>query len=388
MKATIIGAGIAGLTAALALRHHGVVSTLVEQAPAFGDVGAGIQISSNGMFVLKALGLAPQIEAMGVRASGVELLDANTARKVAYVDLDRYSGGLSHYMLHRADLIAALAVACHENGISCQFGLNVTPQSDIMEDSEALTHSPEPSHVLIGADGFNSVVRDKVAHSSLPEYTGYVAWRAIVPAVVPHFDGARIYMGANKHVVTYPLRQGRLINMVFVEKRASWAKSSWSSVGEKATLCSVFEEFGGDIPTLLTEIDRVHEWGLFRRPVPDLWYKKNTVLVGDAAHSTLPFMAQGANLAIEDAFVLARALGSASSPANAFAQYQALRQARVKKILTEAEKNVWKYHLSQPALRYGLHLGMSLLGQFLPAQLVRRLDWIYHYDVTQVPSDH
>ena len=99
-------------------------------------------------------------------------------------------------------------------------------------------------------------------------------------------------------------------------------------------------------------------------------------------------MAQGANLAIEDAFVLARALGSASSPANAFAQYQALRQARVKKILTEAEKNVWKYHLSLPALRYGLHLGMSLLGQFLPAQLVRRLDWIYHYDVTQVPSDH
>ena len=141
MKATIIGAGIAGLTAALALRHHGVVSTLVEQAPAFGDVGAGIQISSNGMFVLKALGLAPQIEAMGVRARGVELLDANTARKVAYVDLDRYSGGLSHYMLHRADLIAALAVACHENGISFQFGLNVTPQSDIMEDSEALTHS-------------------------------------------------------------------------------------------------------------------------------------------------------------------------------------------------------------------------------------------------------
>ena len=383
--AVVVGAGIGGLAAALALSQRNINVCVIEQADKLRDVGAGVQISANGFRVLTALGIgsACSISALQVRA--IELIDHKSAKTVCALDLEKYNKGLVHLMMHRADLINILFKACVDAGVSFLFGERVMsvlndPKPEIVTASDR--YCPE---VVICADGVHSVGRKSLLGQVAPYFTGHVAWRALVPNTNDHPDVARIYMGPKKHVVTYPIRDRSVLNLVLIEERDSWAKESWSEQGDSNALRHSFCEFNLGTDDLLSHVQAPYLWGLFRHPVAQKWHAGGVVLLGDAAHPTLPFMAQGANLALEDAWVLARCLSKTSAQETCLQTYQDMRKKRVERIIAVAEGNAWKYHLTFPPLRWAAHRTMWAMSAVMPGRMVGQFDWIYRYDVTAEP---
>lgn len=383
---TIAGGGIAGLATAIGLRRHGASVTVLEQAEAIKEVGAGLQVSPNGARVLRALGLGTGLKAIGVPAQAVELRDYRRPGVVARINL-RYAGPeSSYYFVHRADLIDLLADAARSSGVRVRL-LNrlesvETAPSLSMKLQGGTSYTPD---VLIGADGVRSVVRQAIEPRAEPFFTGQTAWRAIVPNITGQAAVARVYMGPHRHVVVYPLRKGKELNIVAVQEQADWTADSWSQKDDPANLRDAFADFGADVRSLLGQVKEVHKWGLFRHPVANRWHDGNAVLVGDAAHPTLPFLAQGGSMALEDAYALTTALARHEDIAKAFSTYQLVREDRVRRVIEAANGNAWKYHLSSQPLRFGAHLGMGLLSRVAPQKLVAAYDWLYGYDVTKDP---
>lgn len=383
MEIGIVGGGIGGLTAALALAQRGAQVTVLEQAEAINEVGAGLQISPNGMCVLRALGLGTEIADRAVQAQAVELRDYKSADLVTRLDLSLLAEDQLYYFVHRADLIDVLAKSCRDAGVSIrllQKACGVTP-GDRPQVSLA-QHANLHADLIIAADGLHSVARKALNGSSAPFFTQQVAWRTTVPNTVNHPSAARVHMGPKRHVVSYPLREGKLVNLVAVQERHEWAEEGWAFKDDPANMQQVFADFGGDVPKLMAGATSVGLWGLFRHPVAKHWVGENVALLGDAAHPTLPFMAQGAVMAIEDAWVLADSLARCDSTEAGLAMYQSRRFDRVSKVVETANGNAKKYHLSNPLLRTVAHSGMRALGKVVPSKMMGQFDWIYRHDVT------
>jgi salicylate hydroxylase len=207
-----------------------------------------------------------------------------------------------------------------------------------------------------------------------------VAWRALVPGAGEPAE-AQVFMGPGRHLVAYPLRGGALVNLVAVEERAAWAAEGWHHAGEPGEMRRAFAGFGGPVPGWLAEVEACALWGLFRHPVASRWHGPGAVLLGDAAHPTLPFLAQGACMALEDAWVLAESLEREGSEAAALASYQAARRDRVVRIVNAATANARNYHLRGPA-RAVAHAGLRAIGGVAPGAMLARFDWLYGHDVT------
>ncbi|GFE50089.1 monooxygenase [Roseobacter cerasinus] len=376
-SAVIVGAGIGGLACATALARRGVAVTVFERAPAIRDVGAGLQISPNGLAVLRALGLEAVLDAQGaVQATSVVLSDYKAGREVARLDLTRL-GDQRYLFVHRHDLVTVLAQAAKAAGVTLRLGQAVA--SVVPGDAPHILlgdGAQAQADVAICADGLHSVGRQVVSPGAEARFTGQVAWRATVPAQGA-LAQARVSMGPGRHVVSYPLRGGSMMNLVAVQERDSWAEEGWHHEDDPAHLRAAFADFGGPVAELLSELKQVSLWGLFRHPVAECWMRDNVALLGDAAHPTLPFLAQGANLALEDAWVLAECL-VAGEPE----RYQALRRDRAGKVIDAASGNAWKYHLRPGVVRTFAHLGLSLGSRVAPGMMMRQFDWIYRHDVT------
>jgi salicylate hydroxylase len=232
--------------------------------------------------------------------------------------------------------------------------------------------------LVVCADGLHSIGRQAIDGPSEARFTGQVAWRAMVPA-----EGidpvATVSMGPGRHVVSYPLRGGRLLNLVAVEERETWAEEGWHHQADPDRLRHSFSDFGGAVGEALRRVETVHLWGLFRHPVADTWQKGNAVLLGDAAHPTLPFMAQGANMALEDALVLADVIAQGEP----LVGYQERRKGRTRRIVEAASRNAWKYHLRQGPIRWAAHRALGLGSALAPDLMLRQFDWLYRYDVTR-----
>lgn len=384
---TVAGGGIAGLAVSLGLARQQACVTVLEQAEAIKEVGAGLQISPNGLKVLDALGVGDAIRASGIEAQAVELRDYRRPGVIAEVKLRRGGGETGYYFVHRADLINILASAAREAGVKVRLLQKVDSVTLDAALNMKMRCGPEfQPEVLIGADGVRSVVRPAINGSEAPFFTGQVAWRAIVPNVIGQGPVARVYMGPKRHMVVYPLRDGSMLNVVAVKERAQWAAEGWTQPDDPSNLRASFHDFGNDVQQLLAQISDVNVWGLFRHPVAEKWHTGAAVLVGDAAHPTLPFLAQGANMALEDAYALTAALGKEGSVADAFAIYQSVRRNRAAKVIEAANGNAWKYHLSSAPLRIGAHVGMGLISRLAPQKLVGSFDWLYGYDITQEPA--
>lgn len=382
-EVTVAGAGIAGLAVALALAQRGARVRVLEQAAELRAFGAGLQIGPNGAAVLRALGFGPAVEAAGRAAAAVELRDGASDRLVLRMALD---GAGPWILIHRGALVERLAEAARAAGVAIGTGRRLAavdldgPRARLHLVDAAGGMIEEDAGLLIGADGVHSRVREAVDGVSAPWFTGQVAWRALVPAEPEAASVAEVRMGPGRHLVSYPMGGG-LRNIVAIEERGAWVEENWAQPDDPAHLRAAFAGFGGPVPGWLAQVEEVHLWGLFRHPVAVVWHRGAGVLAGDAAHATLPFLAQGANMALEDAWVLAAALDRAPQ-AQALAAYQAARVARAARIVAAADANARNYHLRGP-LRALAHGALRLAGAIAPRAPLARFDWLYRHDVTR-----
>ncbi|AXI48899.1 monooxygenase [Sulfitobacter sp. SK012] len=382
-NAIVIGAGVAGLATATALARQGIAVTVLEQADAIREIGAGLQISPNGLAVLRALGLTRVLAAYHpVTAQAVVLraFDQPDSGPVARLDLSRYSAEHRYLFVHRADLIACLQNAARQANVSFEMNAHV---ARVIPGAMPTLHmddgSTRKAELIVGADGIRSVARGVLNGADAATFSGQVAWRAVVPNSVDHPDVAQVTMGPGRHLVSYPLRGGKLVNLVAVEECKEWAAEGWMQADEPENLRAAFADFGGMPAKMLNAVRDVTLWGLHHHPVAQQWTAQGVALVGDAAHPTLPFLAQGANMALEDAWVLADCI-TKGLPLEI---YQSRRHKRVTRVIRTAKGNARRYHLRPGPVRWAAHTGLRLGSTFAPGVMLGAFDWLYKTDVTK-----
>lgn len=375
-KFAIVGAGIGGLAAAIALRKHGADVIVLEQAPEIAEIGAGLQISENGMIVLRALGVVSDAAEAGQKSHGTVVRDYKNGRFICRIP--QPSAGATYYY-HRADLIDRLLRTARAEGVEIRLNSRVEGVQETGEEVEVQLSESQTlgADCLIAADGGRSVIRPVLNGEEILGFTNQVAWRATIPWD-RHLKEpkAHLTMGPGRHVVTYPLRDQSLLNIVAIEERSDWQDEGWRIQGDPDDLRARFSDFGGKVREVLQQVDETYLWALFLRPVARKWQSRRIALLGDAAHPTLPFMAQGACLALEDACVLARSFGH-DSVAGSLDAYASARSSRSRHVVEAASANARNFHLRGP-MRLAAQMALTALGP----RLGRRYEWIYDFDAT------
>lgn len=391
----VVGAGIGGLAAATALAARRARVVVYEQASALAEVGAGLQVAPNGVAVLEALGLRDAAETRASVPEAVALIDFRRPdRAVARVPLGqaavaRY--GRPYWHLHRADLLEVLRAGAEEAGATIRLAARVEAVESGAGPANAgatLTFADgtvASAGVVIAADGVRSALRSSRFSTTPARFTGHVAWRATVPAdrAPAEFLApvARVTMGHGRHLVTYPLRGRTLVNLVAVEERPAWAEEGWMREDDPADLRRAFSGWGGPAAALLSAVERCFLWGLFDHAPLARWTDGTVALLGDACHPMVPFLAQGATMAIEDAWVLADCLDLAEDPRAGLAAYEDARLPRATRVQRAAAASGRLYHLG-PALAAPAHALLGAVSAAAPGLLARRFDWLFGEDVT------
>ncbi len=371
-RAEIIGGGVAGLATATAMALRGADVRVHEQAARITEVGAGLQISPNGLAVLDGLGAGDALRSQSVQARAVRLIDGVTGRVVLTLDLAGHRPDQEWRFVHRATLIDILHAAAEAAGATIDTGARIdAAEAGLFADKGAL---------VVGADGIRSMLRGLILGTKAPDFTGQIAWRAIIDDEAP--PEVQVWMGPGRHIVSYPLPGGRR-NIVAVLESATWAEEGWRHPGDPEKLRKAFGSFVQPASQWLETVAHANVWGLFAHPVARSWSEGGkAVLVGDAAHPMLPFLAQGANMALEDAWVLADCLDKDVDAETAFQTYQNLRAPRVKRVVSASAANARNYHLSNPFVRRVGHAVLGFGGRIAPSAAVGRFDWLYAHDVT------
>lgn len=346
IKIAIIGGGIGGLAAGIALQKAGFKPHLYEQAPEFGEVGAGISMSPNATLGLESLGFGDFLNTNANEPVEQQLYHGETGELLKAFDRRdcRETYKAAYYQLHRADLLNMLIDGFGRENCSMGHGL---ASIDSRNDGVTLTFDggiAKEADVVIAADGLRSIVRDTLFDSTPPEFSGHVAWRALVPAEklgLKSVERLNInHLGTGRNMVSYPVRGTELVNIVALTKANDWAEESWSAKAEKSELAQHYEGWADYVMDLLEAIpgDELYRWGLFIRKPLESWINGRTALLGDAAHPMLPYMGQGASSAIEDGVVLGRAFAAADTANEALKIYADTRIERAS--LLQSESNL------------------------------------------------
>lgn len=393
MKILISGGGIGGLAAALCLSRTGHSVTVFEQAEAFTEVGAGLQVSPNGMKVLRALGLETAARAAGFEPERIEMRFGRSGQTVFSIPLKGFAErrwGAPYLQFHRADLLGVLVEAVRSDPSITVMMSSRVMSCDIRQDqigvrltSGGICHGD----LLIGADGIHSVVRESLPGADTPRFTGCVAWRGTVPLDAlkshPPPPTACAWVGPGRHAVTYRLGAERLVNFVGVVEQAHFEDESWSTEGSRDQLRRDFAGWHPVLQEIIETGDAFFRWGLFTRAPLTCWQSERIVLLGDAAHPMLPFLAQGAVMAIEDGYVLAQCLSDEGVALNErLKRFEMMRKPRCTAVQAGAHRNKTLFHLENPALRLGVYGAMRLGAMVVPQAVQAQMDWIYGHDVT------
>ena len=392
----IAGAGIGGLTASLALAAKGFRVVILEKAARLEEVGAGLQLSPNASRVLCDLGLRDLLSGRAVTPDAISLMSARSGGELIRLPLGERAAtaaGAPYWVVHRVDLQAALQAKVGEHHdielrLGCQF-------EDIAAHAKGLTvvsrvgmsRQQDLALALIGADGIWSSVRQHLFPHLQPQFSGLIAWRGTLEATqLPREYASRrvqLWMGPNAHLVAYPIAGARQINMVAVVP-GTWNRPGWSAPADGNELKNIFgpPTWPGAARMMIGAVDGWKKFALFTLPEGNEWTKGAIALLGDAAHAMLPFAAQGAGMAIEDAAVLAKCLAEAAGnngagiPA-ALQRYAQARRVRVARVQRTARRNGMIYHLAGP-MALARDLAIKAMGA---KQILARQDWIYQWRV-------
>lgn len=391
-KFLIAGGGIGGLTAALSLLKRGFDVEVYEQAKQLGEVGAGLQLSANTNRVLFALGLRDALEAVVSRPAGKQLRLWSTGESWDYFDLGAVSVrkyGAPYFTIYRPDLmniLAAAVEALYPGTVRLAKRIKSIRQDDAAAVLEFDDGTSASGDVVVGADGVHSVVRNQLWGDGEPAYSGHMAWRGVMkmdrlPNALQQSISV-LWVGPGAHIVTYPLRRGELLNFVGVVEKAEWASESWSQQGTHEELHADFAKWHPHVHALIDEIETPFKWSLRGRKPLDKWSMGRVTLLGDACHPTLPFLAQGAAMSIEDGYVLARALAEHPAIDSALKAYDGARLERANNIVIKAVEMGERFHndeMLDPA-----KAKTFVDREWSEENVSRRYDWLYNYDAERV----
>jgi len=388
----IAGGGIGGMAAAVALLNRGHDVDVFEQAPELKEFGAGVQISPNGTRALHALGVLKTLRQLSCDTEGKEVRLWNTGRTWKLFDLgaeaiERY--GFPYVTVFRPDLLQVLVDAVRARKSDAihlgRRGATVTQHDGRvtleLEDGETIE-----GDALIGADGVHSVIRHKLYGGDRPCFFGMIAWRGVIPMerVPQHIsrDKATNWIGVGGHVVHYPLRAGKLMNFVGIQERDDWQVESWTTRGTAQECANDHAGWHPDVQALIAASPTLFKWALMGRdPLPQ-WTTGNVTLLGDACHPTLPMLAQGAVMAIEDAVILGRCFEKYGDVATALSRYQDARVAVTASKVAGANDNAKRFH--NPALATEEGATTYVNREWSRDAIIRRYEWIFTYNVDTV----
>lgn len=377
----IVGAGIAGLTAALSFARHGIASDIVEQASELAEVGAGLQISPNAAHILSALDVLPLIEETWLEPETVDLASGLSLKTLVSLPMKSVARSRWHApygVLHRASLQQALLAAVRNNPL-CRVHLG--KRLETASKSEiAKTIFAEPD-LIIGADGVWSSTRYAVPNSPVATFSGNIAWRFTLSGDdAPEFlnrTAVAAFLGSSAHVVAYPLAETGGFNIVAIAVGAN-PGDTWKAEAQGQQKAFLIQQFRRWHPAFSTALERPSTptfWPLFQAG-PGRWQNgRDTVLIGDAAHAMMPFAAQGAAMAIEDAFELATFVAQGDALGSSLESFEAHRMPRVEQARRRAKLNSFAYHARGP-LRIGRDVLLSLRP---PEKFLADFDWLYGY---------
>ena len=379
-RIAIVGGGLAGLAAAIALKTFGIKAEVYETAPQLGEIGAAVNTSPNANKALIAIGVGDEIAAVGNSSPGIYTRNMQSGEFLEFRDRRKTSAKYSapYYSFHRADLLDALAGTIDPTSVHLGHRLTGIEERG---DVSALTFAngaQVEADLVIAADGVRSVVRQALYGDDDPTYTGQMVWRALlkgsdVPPEVLEPTGHIQWVGPGCHLLAYYIRGTDLVNIVTQEDTDKWVEEGWSTRGDPDEMRRSFPNPEPRLEKLLSIVTECSKWGLFTRPLTDNWGRGRIQLIGDAAHAMLPNAGQGACMAFEDSYILARWLAAESDPAEAFRQFRRIRIPRVHAVQRLSMANAKFKHMRDSAQQREL----IATGK---GSAHGNADWVWAYD--------
>ena len=391
LKVAIVGGGVGGLTAAIALRQRVLEVTVYEQTPQLTEIGAGLNLGPNAMKAFRALGLEQAIAAVGHESDYQVVRDWRSGRVISRVPRRGYLSrryGATHYTVHRADLQQVLSGALPEGSLRLGARCVGVETDDSSACAQFADGSSVEADVVVGADGIHSVVRESLFGAEAPHFTGLSCWRGLVPLdslpeglIGP--DGTT-WLGPRGHVVHYLVRRGELVNFVAHYETDAWTEESWTRECDRSELIETFRGWHDTLLRLFDSSERYYRWALYDRDPLGSWSRGRATLLGDSAHAMLPYLGQGACMAIEDGCILAATLaGMPEDPGRALKLYERVRLPRARGAVLGSRARARVNHLTSPWRRLTRDIGMGLAQRFGKDRTAMQSSWLFDYDIGQ-----
>jgi len=387
-RIAIIGGGVGGLAAALALERRGAEVIVCEQSAELSDIGAGLHLSPNALMAFRVLGVEDAVIAIGSESDFLIIRSWKSGRVISRMRRGafRQQFGAPSVTVHRADLLDVLRGALKTADIRLGARCIAVEGRDSGAVARFADGSEIEADVVVGADGIHSVVRKGLFGADAPRFTGCVCWRgmataAAVPRDIAIGQGA-MWMGPHGHVVHYPVRRGELINIVAHFDSDAWVEESWTRECDLSELTTTYAGWHSDLLRLYPYSGRWYKWALYDRDPLERWSKGRVTLLGDSAHAMLPYLGQGAAMAIEDACVLSAAIARHDDVLDqALLAYERLRAPRARAAVLGARERGRENHLASRWARLKRDVKFALRGRFGGDRTVFRTAWLYGYDV-------